>query len=399
MIKVSNLSKGFKLYQKPSDRLKEVFSHRKFHTYHQALKDISFEVKSGKTLGIIGENGAGKSTILKILTGILIPDNGKIEIDGRITGLLELGTGFNYELTGLQNIYMNGTLIGMTREEIDQKRQQIIDFTELGEFIHEALKTYSSGMLMRLAFSIAIFANPQCFVIDEALAVGDAYFQQKCMQKINEFKKAGGAIIFVSHDINAIKMLCDEAILLKEGLVEEKGAPEDIIILYNFQLTKKHDHTDRIRIDNSNPSSFGDFGIKVKKVALQGEKSGTGILCSGEKACIKIELESRQDTEDLSIGIQIKDRFGQIVFGTNTFHLNQTVSFIKDRTYTVEFRCEMNIGVGKYTLTCALHTGDTHIDQCYHWIENISDFEVSGIEGNFFEGLCKLEPEFKISTT
>ncbi|MDD2340924.1 MAG: ABC transporter ATP-binding protein, partial [Methanosarcina sp.] len=188
MMRVTGVSKKFKSYHSPADRLKEIIFRKKYHREIVALDNISFEVGDGETLGIVGQNGAGKSTILKILSGILLPDTGSIEIDGKITGILELGTGFNPELTGLENIYMNGTFLGMTRAEIDQRKSEIMDFAELGDFIYEPIKTYSSGMLMRLAFSIAIHAEPKCFLVDEALSVGDAYFQQKCMRKIIEFK-------------------------------------------------------------------------------------------------------------------------------------------------------------------------------------------------------------------
>jgi ABC-type polysaccharide/polyol phosphate transport system ATPase subunit len=213
MINVEGISKQFKLYRSPADRLREIVYRKKYHKDFVALDNISFEVKNGETLGIIGQNGAGKSTLLKILSGIVIPDQGTITVDGKVTGLLELGTGFNAEMTGLENIYMNGTLIGMTKDELDRKKQTIIDFSELGEFINEPIKTYSSGMTMRLAFSIAIHADPTCFLVDEALSVGDAYFQQKCMRKIQEFRAAGGSIVFVSHDMNAVKILCDAVIV------------------------------------------------------------------------------------------------------------------------------------------------------------------------------------------
>src|SRR6056297_3437905 len=204
MIHVNSICKNFYLYQKPVDRLKEIFLKRCFHREHHALKEVSFEVKQGETFGIIGENGSGKSTLLKIITGILLPDSGHFHVDGRITGLLELGTGFNHEFSGLENIYMNATYIGMEKQDIHKKLDAIIAFTELGEFIHEPIKTYSSGMLMRLAFSIAYHADPACFVVDEALSVGDAHFQQKCIKTLKDFKNSGGSIVFVSHDLNSV---------------------------------------------------------------------------------------------------------------------------------------------------------------------------------------------------
>jgi len=234
MIKAENISKEFKLYHSPADRLKEIVLRRTLHRSFHALKGISFKVEEGETLGIVGQNGAGKSTLLKILTGVLLPDSGVVHVDGRITGLLELGTGFNSEFTGVQNIYLNGTLLGMSKEEINEKLETIVAFSELGDFIEEPLKTYSSGMIMRLAFSTAIHANPKAFVVDEALSVGDAYFQQKCMRKIKEFKNSGGSIVFVSHDMNAVKILCDRALLLDCGSAIEEGEPDKVINTYNF---------------------------------------------------------------------------------------------------------------------------------------------------------------------
>ncbi len=228
--------------------MKEIVTRKKYHTDFQALNDVSFAVADGETLGIVGQNGAGKSTLLKILTGILLPDSGTISIDGKITGLLELGTGFNAEMTGIENIYMNGTLLGMSREEIDRKKDTVIAFTELGDFIYEQLKTYSSGMVMRLAFAIAIHADPRCFVVDEALSVGDAHFQQKCMKRIKEFRKSGGSIIFVSHDMNAVKMLCDKAILLNHGAIVEEGSPETVVNSYNFMISKLNDRENKMTV-------------------------------------------------------------------------------------------------------------------------------------------------------
>lgn len=233
MIVVDQLSKRFRLYRKPADRLKEMLLRRTCHRTHTALDGISFEVPAGQTLGILGRNGAGKSTLLKILTGVLKADAGSFEINGRITGLLELGTGFDFELSGEQNIITNGLLLGMSREEITQRHDDIVRFSELGEFIREPLRTYSSGMVMRLAFSIAIHAEPACLVVDEALSVGDAHFQQKCMRRIREFRQRGGAIIFVSHDLNAVKMLCDRAIVLEGGKNVFEGEPEAAVNYYN----------------------------------------------------------------------------------------------------------------------------------------------------------------------
>jgi lipopolysaccharide transport system ATP-binding protein len=396
MITAKNVSKSFKLYNTPADRLKEIFSKRQYHRQFRALDDISFELKAGETLGIVGENGAGKSTLLKILTGITIPDSGTVKIQGRITGLLELGTGFNAELSGIQNIILNATLLGMKREEIDDKMDRIIAFAELGPYINNSLKLYSSGMVMRLAFSIAINADPQCFVIDEALSVGDAYFQQKCIKKITQFKENGGAIVFVSHDMNAVKMICDKAMLLEQGRSVQISVPEEIINRYNYQLAKKQDQEIALQWDPSARESFGTFEVKIRQVRIVGENSQTQVMCAGENAKIIFEIESKIDLPNLTVGFDIRDRFGQVVFGINTAHLGETLPVKPDRSYEISFSFQMNIGVGQYTLSCALHTGMTHEEHCFHWSDNICRFEIAGILGPRFIGLSRLTPEAAI---
>ena len=233
LLSVKNLNKNFKLYQKPFDRLVEFFLRKKKHTMYPAISGVSFELHEGESLGVIGPNGAGKSTLMKLLTGLLILDEGEIFIDGKITGLIELGTGFNPELSGEVNIRNNALLLGMTEVEIANRFEDIVLFAEIGSFINKPLKVYSSGMLMRLAFAVAIHSNPKCFLIDEALSVGDGYFQQKCTRKIMNFKKSGGSLILVSHDMNAIKLLCDKVLLLNEGRCMELGEPESTVNSYN----------------------------------------------------------------------------------------------------------------------------------------------------------------------
>jgi len=397
MIKVDNLSKVFRLYHNPKDRLKEIFLRRVYSREIAALKDLTFKVQEGETLGIIGENGAGKSTLLKILTGILLPTSGKVQVDGNITGLLELGTGFNHEFTGLKNIYMNGLLIGMSKEEIDGKLDSIIEFTELGEFIEEPIKTYSSGMLMRLAFSIAIHAEPSAFVIDEALSVGDAYFQQKCMKRIKGFRKAGGAIIFVSHDLNAVKILCDRALLLSHGEAVEEGEPDKVINTYNFLLAKKS-RGEEIKFDETGGrASYGNFKVKIYSIELLNEEGVNALVFfSGEKVRLRVHLKANEDVDTVVVGILIRDRFGQDIFGTNTHHLQKIISMKAGTAVSYEFDFNLNIGAGKYTLTSAVHRDDTHINESYHWYDNILKFEVLSAKDNMFIGLSKLDVGLKI---
>ncbi len=389
MIEVKNIWKKFKLYKKPSDRLKEIIFRKKYHTTYEALKGISFKIKKGEVLGIIGPNGAGKSTLLKILTGILIADRGEIRIGGRITALLELGTGFNAELTGLENIYLNGTLLGMSKNEIDKKLEQIINFSELGDFIYEPLKTYSSGMIMRLAFSIAMHADPDCFIVDEALAVGDAHFQQKCIKKIKEFKDQGGSIIFVSHDMNAVRILCDRVILLNRGSIIDEGDPEKVTNSYNLLLAKLNDQDNKIILKNEN-RSYGTFSARIEEVNIKGKVSNTDIISSGEECILEIKIKSFENIDDATVGFLIRDRFGQDIFGINTELLNEKINLEKGHIYRLRFVFPLNIAPGKYTITAAIHRGKIHSEECYHWIDNIKQFQVAGFKKVEFAGIVYL---------
>ncbi len=390
MITVTNLHKRFKLYKKPSDRLREIIWRRSFHQNYEALRDISFTVAAGETLGILGKNGAGKSTLLKIITGVLLADGGNFQVEGKITGLLELGTGFDADLNGLQNITSNGLLIGMSMTEIAAQKQAIIDFSELGDFIYEPIRTYSSGMIMRLAFSIAIHANPRCFVVDEALSVGDAHFQQKCMHRIKRFRQEGGSILFVSHDLNAIKMLCDRAIVLDQGVVVADGSPEDAVNHYNRLIADLEEQSQRQEM------GYGSNEAEITAVKLWGQDSRGRVVTAGEKTHIEISFKINTPIEDLTVGIMIRDRFGQDIFGTNSHHLGLDFEPQRDIHYKALFELDMDIAPGKYTLTVALHSRENHIELCYHWRDNIETFEVAGTRGHIFSGVCRLPTKVKL---
>ncbi|HET7307846.1 MAG TPA: ABC transporter ATP-binding protein [Gammaproteobacteria bacterium] len=397
MIRVDGVSKQFKLYRKPADRLKELVFRRDFHSDYDALHNVSFEVQDGESFGIVGRNGAGKSTLLKVLTGVLLPDNGRVSINGKITGLLELGTGFNGELTGLQNIRENGLLLNMSAQEIDAKRDAIIAFAELGDFIHEPIKTYSSGMVMRLAFSVAIHADPKCFVVDEALSVGDAYFQQKCVKKIKQFRAEGGSIIFVSHDMNAVKMLCNRAMLLDKGRTVAEGTPEQVVNAYNYLISQTEDRQNEDVLQDLYSAEYGTYEARIISAEIRGLASGGTIVSSGEDAILRILIGASKALENVSVGLLIRDKYGQDVFGTNTRHLEQPFSLEGDSEYVVEFRLRLDIAPGKYTVTVAVHTDETHLDQCFHWHDKITSFEVAGISGSYFIGMCRLYPSVTVS--
>ena len=242
-IEIKDVTKIYRLYEQPIDRLKESLNigKKQYHRDFYALSRISFSVEKGQTVGIIGTNGSGKSTILKIITGVLTPTSGEVMVNGKISALLELGAGFNMEYTGLENVYLNGTMLGFSEEEINDRLQAILDFADIGEFIHQPVKTYSSGMFVRLAFAVAINIDPEILIVDEALSVGDVFFQAKCYHKFEEFKKLGKTILFVSHDLTSIAKYCDRVVLLNKGVKLAEGSPRDMVNMYKKLLVHQLD--------------------------------------------------------------------------------------------------------------------------------------------------------------
>lgn len=394
ILEIKNITKIYKIYKSNLDRLKEVFFKKKYHKEFISNNNISFDLYVGETLGIIGINGAGKSTILKQIAGVIEPTSGEIIRHGRVTALLELGTGFNPQLSGYENIFLNGTLIGMSKEECKDKCDQIIAFSELGDYIYEPILTYSSGMSMRLAFSIALFSEPKILIVDEALSVGDAHFSAKCTKALKKRKEENMSIIYVSHDLNSLKILCDRVVLLNHGEVVKVGTPEDVINKYNFLIAKLNEEEDKIVItDMENTNSFGTFDAEITKVEILGSESNSNIISSGENTDIIIEIKSKIDIKNLNIGILIKDRYGQDIFGTTSKNEGFIYHLTKNNKYKIVFNLDLNIGVGKYTISSALVIGDNHLDDCLHWLDYGSDFEIAGIKGNIFTGINKLYPK------
>lgn len=301
-IDIKDVSKIYKLYEKPIDRLKETFSltHKSYHKDFYALNNISLQIKKGETVGIIGKNGAGKSTLLKIITGVLTPTSGSVKINGRISSLLELGAGFNPEYTGIENIYLNATIMGMTKEEIDERMQDILEFADIGDFVYQPVKTYSSGMYVRLAFSVAINVSPDILIVDEALAVGDSKFQMKCLKKINDLQEKGVTILLVSHSIEMLKTFTGMAILMSDGKIVEIGDPVEIGLLYyrllfgNKVLHDENDSTmESLTSDNvciiypDIDKCYGNGGVKIEKIEITGVTEGDTFFANQK---IQIEL-------------------------------------------------------------------------------------------------------------
>jgi lipopolysaccharide transport system ATP-binding protein len=392
ILEVKNITKIYKIYKSSFDRLKEIFFKKTYHKEFTSNSNISFDLFEGETLGIIGVNGAGKSTILKMIAGVTTPTSGQIIKHGKVTALLELGTGFNQEMTGYDNIYLNGTLIGMKQEDIDKNINDIIDFSELGDYIDESIKTYSSGMKMRLAFSIAIFSEPKILIVDEALSVGDAHFGAKCTKALAQRKKQNMSIIYVSHDLNSLKLLSDRIIMLNKGKLVEQGTPEHVINKYNFLIAKLNDDEDTLKISKKNSDAFGTFDVEIKKISIKKKNQSLKDFITGDLVNIELELFSKIDIENLTVGIHIRDKYSQDIFGTNSFYQNKKLTLKKDYSYICTYSMKLNIGIGQYTLGAALHTSDWHTELCYHWVDNAINFNITGTKENLFIGICRLEP-------
>ncbi len=369
-IQVDHLSKIYKLYDRNRDRLKEALHLGKKINYreHYALRDVSLKVHTGETVGIIGTNGSGKSTILKIITGVLSPSGGEVTINGRISALLELGAGFNMEFTGIENIYLNGTMIGFSQEEIDAKLNDILEFADIGEFVYQKVKTYSSGMFVRLAFAVAINIDPEILIVDEALSVGDVFFQNKCYRKFEEFKKQGKTILFVSHDLSSISKYCDRVILLEQGRLIGEGAPKEIIDMYKKvlvgQLEQQADTSksqklsdtkkwkDRMQL-NPDADAYGS-GLAEFEDFCAYDQSGTitNTIIKGESFTVKVKVRFFESIQDPIIAVSIKNMQGTEITGTNTmFEKITTGTPAPGDVMIVTFTQDMNLQGGEYLIS------------------------------------------------
>ncbi|MCR5406672.1 MAG: ABC transporter ATP-binding protein [Lachnospiraceae bacterium] len=369
-ISVSHLTKIYKLYDRNRDRLKEALHLSKNINFreHYALNDINLEVHAGETVGIIGTNGSGKSTILKIITGVLNPSAGEVKINGRISALLELGAGFNMEFTGIENIYLNGTMTGFSEEEIDARLQDILDFADIGDFVYQKVKTYSSGMFVRLAFAVAINIDPEILIVDEALSVGDVFFQNKCYRKFEEFRKQGKTILFVSHDLSSISKYCDRVILLEKGVKIGEGEPKEIIDMYKKvlvgQLDKQSDTKksadiargakwkDRMQL-NPNKDEYGS-GLAEFEDFCAYDDSGeiTNTIVKGEQFTVKVKVRFFETIQDPIFAVSFKNMQGTEITGTNTmFEKITTGTPGPGDVMTATFTQNMNLQGGEYLIS------------------------------------------------
>ncbi|MCT7606802.1 ABC transporter ATP-binding protein [Aliarcobacter butzleri] len=394
-IKVQNLSKVYKLYDKPIDRLKESLHplKKRYHKEFYALNDVSFEIKKGETVGIIGKNGAGKSTLLKIITGVLTPSSGHVHVNGRIASLLELGAGFNPEYTGVENIYLQGTLMGYTHEEMESKIQAILDFADIGDFVYQPVKSYSSGMFARLAFSVAINVDPDILIVDEALSVGDMKFQQKCYRKFREFQESNKTILFVTHDTGTIINYCTHTIWINDGKKVDEGLPEDVCKRYmsamayeQFSAIEERPKIDLEAKDDDiwhnldEVESFGEKKILITGISMIEENNPTNqIFKGGENIILKIKMFSTEDFEHLISGFIVNDHLGNAIFGANTYvYKNVQLNFEKNQEYIVEYNFELPyLRNGMFSISPAIAEGTQTEHIQHHWIHDAMTFTVN----------------------
>ena len=440
-IRVTNLSKRYEIYANPRDRLKQFVLPRlqrqakqppkQYFREFWALKDVSFEVKKGETVGIIGRNGSGKSTLLQMICGTLTPTSGSIQTNGRIAALLELGSGFNPEFTGRENVYMNASVLGLSNEEIDTRFDEIVAFADIGDFIEQPVKTYSSGMYVRLAFSVIAYVNADILIIDEALAVGDVFFQQKCMRFLRTLQNNGGTVVFVSHDTAAVVSLCSNAILLSRGANAVLGKTSEICRMYiediyaeripaeiiglketigssidqsirqlnsksttaQFEGGAQPENLIRITPFHDDAESFGHGGIKIVDVWFE-DNAGSRMVSAhgGEPVNFCIKVVSHQNVQWPAFGFMLKDRLGQYVIAESTdlAFRHHELTLHKDDTAQVKFSFLMPILIrGEYSLNVAVAEGigDDHVQ--HHWVNDV--MILHSLKCRLVHGICGLQ--------
>jgi lipopolysaccharide transport system ATP-binding protein len=434
-IEVNGLGKCYEIYNKPSDRLKQMLMRgsKQYYKEFWALRDVSFKIKKGETVGIIGRNGSGKSTLLQMICGTLNPTAGEVKVNGRVAALLELGAGFNPEFTGVENVYMAASLYGLSRQEVDQRFAAIAAFADIGDHIHQPVKTYSSGMYVRLAFAVIANVDANIIVIDEALAVGDAFFTQKCMRFLRNFMKLG-TILFVSHDTASVKGLCSYALWLDKGRIVDIGRPKDICERYTESFfetiqgahvehsvraeqrtsTQHPQHDQRQAFLNASnlrndikvfkfipdASSFGKYQAEIIDVSFFDiEDRSLAWIVGGEEVVLRIRAQVRQELASPIIGFYINDRLGQTLFGDNTYlsSLGKSVACNADEIITVDFRFQMpRLASGDYSVSAAIANGTQNDHIQHHWIHDALVFRSESTSvATGLMGIPMLAIEFK----
>lgn len=404
-IRIEAVGKAYKQYPTRWARLREwitPFSKLR-HSLKWVLQDISFHIRPGEAVGVIGINGAGKSTLLKMITGTTQATTGQIEVSGRVAALLELGMGFHPEFTGRQNVYMAGQLLGLSVDELTQLMPEIEAFAEIGDYIDQQVRTYSSGMQMRLAFSVATARRPDVLIVDEALSVGDAYFQHKSSDRIREFRKAGTTLLIVSHSRDAIQSICDRAILLDHGRIALEGSPEEVMDFYSAMLAERALDTirqERLACGKVRTIS-GTSDAEVVDIALLNAKGQRVELIEvGAAVTLEVRVAIHVDIPRLVLGFLIKDRLGQAIYGINTHRINQALEgLMAGEEVVYRYAFEADIGKGNYSVATSLSRFDSHIDTNYEWRDFALIFHVVNSRKPEFVGCASLDAALQIERT
>ncbi|UXB20668.1 ABC transporter ATP-binding protein [Stenotrophomonas maltophilia] len=370
---------------------------------HWVLRDVSFSIAPGEAVGVIGQNGAGKSTLLKLITGTAQPTEGRVTRTGRVAAILELGMGFNQDLTGRQNAFHSAGLMGYSQEQIAEAMPEIEAFAEIGEYFDEPVRTYSSGMQVRVAFAVATAFTPDLLIVDEALAVGDSYFQHKSFDRMRRFREEGTSIMLVSHSPSDVKALCDRVILLDKGQVLKDGAPDEVIDFYNALIARKENEKLSVeqRRDDSGwvttRSGSGQAVVSSLKLIDAATGSEVALAMVGQQLRLVLEAEVRAPLPSLVLGFMIRDKQGHVVWGSNTWHTEQVQSHVsagERLRYTLDFTCRM--GPGSYSVSPALVSSDTHMIDNFEWVDNLLVFEVMNADHPMFIGSNWLDAEFAV---
>ena len=377
-ITVSRLGKAYRQYGAPSQRLIEwlTLGTAKRHRDRWVLRDLTVDIGAGEAVGIVGANGAGKSTMLKLITGTTLPTTGTVAAHGRVAALLELGIGFHPDSTGRDNALIAGQLLGYSAGEIAGRMPDIERFAEIGDYIDLPLRTYSSGMQVRLAFSVATAIRPDILIVDEALAVGDAYFQHKSFARIRDYKAAGTTLLFVSHSAPVVKSICDRALLLENGLLIRDGRPDDVLDYYHALVAKRTPHNE-VTASGEGVRS-GDRRAAIEEVGLLCHGEAATTVRSGTPATLRVRLRAHERLADLTVGFLIRDALGNDLFGTNTYHLeHRKFDVEKSAAFVCEFDVRrLMLGAGHYNVSIALHSDMTHVSGNYDWWDRALTFEV-----------------------
>ena len=403
-IQVTGLGKAYRQYASRWGRLAEWLlpGARPRHQEKWVLHDISFAVAPGEAIGIIGINGAGKSTLLKLITGTSQPTRGTVSLQGRVAALLELGMGFHPDFTGRQNAYTAGQLIGLSAEDIHALMPEIEAFAEIGDYIDMPVRVYSSGMQMRLAFSVATCKRPDILIVDEALSVGDAYFQHKSFNRIREFGKQGTTLLIVSHDKAAIQSICNRAILLEHGRVAMEGEPEAVMDYYNALIADNGNlNVQQTQLADGRTQTVSGTGeATVAEIGLYNAcGEAIELVKCGEPVELRVTVQVNTDLDALVLGYGVKDRLGQVMYGTNTWHTGQVLKQLKaGQRHQFRIRFPANFGVGSYSVQTALHANDTHLSANYEWRDYAVVFDVINADKSIFDGSLWLDSQIEITS-